>query len=102
MRCTCIAFVLLTKASEARGDGIDVSDAIVTARNRPRHRKTSIMKSLVISVCLLALVLIIAPVAARAAEDQSTASPRLILVHYMPWFEADAGATQWGWPWTLN
>jgi len=60
------------------------------------------MKSLVISVCLLALVLVIAPVAARAAEDQSTASPRLILVHYMPWFEADAGATQWGWHWTMN
>ena len=35
-------------------------------------------------------------------EDQSTASPRLILVHYMPWFEADAGATQWGWHWTMN
>jgi hypothetical protein len=60
------------------------------------------MKSLVISVCLLALVLSIAPVAARAAEDQSTASPRLILVHYMPWFEADAAATQWGWHWTMN
>ena len=35
-------------------------------------------------------------------DEQATASPRLILVHYMPWFEADAGARRWGWHWTMN
>jgi hypothetical protein len=35
-------------------------------------------------------------------DDTAAASPRLILVHYMPWFEADAGAHRFGWHWTMN
>lgn len=39
---------------------------------------------------------------AARGDDQAVASPRLILVHYMPWFEADAGNRRWGWHWTMN
>jgi hypothetical protein len=39
---------------------------------------------------------------AARGEGEATASPRLILVHYMPWFEADANARRWGWHWTMN
>ena len=35
-------------------------------------------------------------------DDVAAAAPRLILVHYMPWFEADPGARRWGWHWTMN
>ena len=35
-------------------------------------------------------------------DDRVEKPPRLILVHYMPWFEADSGAGRWGWHWTMN
>lgn len=42
------------------------------------------------------------PVSAAApARTQLPARP-LILVHYMPWFEADAAQGRWGWHWTMN
>lgn len=38
---------------------------------------------------------------ASAAPAQA-ATPPLLLVHYMPWFEANPAAHQWGWHWTMN
>jgi hypothetical protein len=35
-------------------------------------------------------------------NDGVEKTPRLILVHYMPWFEADPTARRWGWHWTMN
>lgn len=34
------------------------------------------------------------------AEERET--PKLVLAHYMPWFEAKPISTQWGWHWTMN
>ena len=57
--------------------------------------------SVVHGLCLLLLAACCLVETVRG-EDKATASPRLILVHYMPWFEADATAGRWGWHWTMN
>ncbi|MCW3098189.1 MAG: hypothetical protein JWL77_3807 [Chthonomonadaceae bacterium] len=41
------------------------------------------------------------PARAQQAPVRSTAAP-LLLVHYMPWFEANPMNKQWGWHWTMN
>lgn len=35
------------------------------------------------------------------AQDSKDAPP-LVLVHYMPWFEAKPVSANWGWHWTMN
>lgn len=45
------------------------------------------------------------PSAASVAQQQPSALPparRLLLAHYMPWFEANAVTHQWGWHWAMN
>lgn len=37
----------------------------------------------------------------RASADEKAAG-RLVLAHYMPWFEAKPISAQWGWHWTMN
>ena len=53
----------------------------------------------------LAFVLIILclgrPVAGSAAPAPHTGG-RLLMAHYMPWFEADPAHARWGWHWTMN
>jgi hypothetical protein len=42
--------------------------------------------------------------AAISAETGGTiaAARRLILAHYMPWYEAKPASSFWGWHWTMN
>ncbi len=35
-------------------------------------------------------------------KSQSVKPDRVILAHYMPWYEADSTNKQWGWHWTMN
>lgn len=54
---------------------------------------------------VLALVAVSAGwgLAAAAAEPRADGNPRpLILVHYMPWYDAKPQSAGWGWHWTMN
>ena len=42
---------------------------------------------------------------AQTSTTQRASAPageRAIMVHYMPWFEADPLHKRWGWHWTMN
>ena len=56
------------------------------------------------AVLLAGIVMANAPCCVHPARgnDGVEKAPRLILVHYMPWFEADPTARRWGWHWTMN
>ena len=32
----------------------------------------------------------------------TAAERKLVLAHYMPWYESKAVSGQWGWHWTMN
>lgn len=52
---------------------------------------------------LLTLAFDVTTVAAASADPAPAASGRsLILVHYMPWYEAKPVSGGWGWHWTMN
>jgi hypothetical protein len=56
---------------------------------------------LLIHTWLTALVLAASAVA--IASPAKTPHPaRLLMAHYMPWFQADPSAGKWGWHWTMN
>lgn len=52
----------------------------------------------------LLLVMLLWPLASQVkADSKGSESPRKrVLVHFMPWFEADPAAKSWGWHWTMN
>jgi hypothetical protein len=53
---------------------------------------------------LLALIVIVSargPSFAKPPAQDAKPQPR-IMVHYMPWYEANAAASRWGWHWTMN
>ena len=37
-----------------------------------------------------------------AVTGANAAERKLILAHYMPWYETKAVSGQWGWHWTMN
>ena len=37
-----------------------------------------------------------------SADEPPTESSRLILAHYMPWYQARPVHQDWGWHWTMN
>lgn len=39
---------------------------------------------------------------ARAQAADQTVKPKLLLAHYMPWYEAKPISQAWGWHWTMN
>jgi len=43
-----------------------------------------------------------APPTKQAAQAGATPRPRLLMTHYMPWFQAKPFSPQWGWHWTMN
>src|SRR4051812_46697509 len=46
--------------------------------------------------------LLAAPSPGRPAPVAPAAESRLLLAHYMPWFQAGADGKSWGWHWTMN
>jgi len=62
------------------------------------------MKKLVLWTVICSLSFFIANLAqAQESSDAATVKPATqILVHVMPWFEADAEKEKWGWHWTMN
>ena len=68
-------------------------------------KKTNVRSLLTaLSLLLLAVLPIMAvpgkPAKTRAAAPAST--KRLLLAHYMPWFQAKPFSQTWGWHWTMN
>ncbi len=52
---------------------------------------------------VMALITLIAGGTAAAQQLEPTKSqPKLVLAHYMPWFEAKPVSPHWGWHWTMN
>lgn len=51
---------------------------------------------------LLGAVLSLTRFASADEAAAQTVSSRLVLAHYMPWFEAKPISPQWGWHWTMN
>lgn len=51
-------------------------------------------------VCACAMNVVVGPNRALVAADSPPA--KLVLAHYMPWFEAKPVSAQWGWHWTMN
>ncbi len=51
-------------------------------------------------ILALLTALLLTPLAALHADDGAPA--KLVLAHYMPWFEAKPVSPQWGWHWTMN
>ncbi|MEC8305251.1 MAG: hypothetical protein VX034_11075, partial [Planctomycetota bacterium] len=37
-----------------------------------------------------------------SSPDATTSRQALIMVHYMPWYEARSQSEFWGWHWTMN
>ncbi len=58
------------------------------------------MLKTILSICGLLATLLFGSGANCRAEE--AASRPLILVHYMPWFEARPVSPHWGWHWTMN
>lgn len=52
--------------------------------------------------CMLLLVGAAVLVAGGGAAAGDTSAERLLLVHFMPWYEAQPTSTAWGWHWTMN
>ena len=50
---------------------------------------------------LVAVALVAVPDIARC-EDPDPSNDKLILAHYMPWFESKDVSGKWGWHWTMN
>jgi hypothetical protein len=53
-------------------------------------------------IAVVALACALWTPAARAADLPNERERPLILVHYMPWYEAKPASAHWGWHWTMN
>ena len=57
-------------------------------------------------LALTAFVLVSSSIALQGREpsfrDRAPSQPPLIMVHYMPWYEARTQPDFWGWHWTMN
>lgn len=51
---------------------------------------------------VFAIMIALATVAWAEGPKQDKAARPLVMVHYMPWFEAKPASKQWGWHWTMN
>ena len=53
---------------------------------------------------LMLIVAVLPPIANAQSKPESKprAAKKLMLAHYMPWFEASEDALSWGWHWTMN
>ncbi len=51
---------------------------------------------------LLALALMAQPPAPLAATLEAALPARIVMAHYMPWFQGKPAHSQWGWHWTMN
>jgi hypothetical protein len=52
--------------------------------------------------CRVVLALFCAVTGVGVVAGSQPDGSRLILVHYMPWFEAEPESHSWGWHWTMN
>lgn len=59
-------------------------------------------KVLVSTVILLAQVALLQVRPALAQELTASARSKILMAHYMPWFEAKPSSKTWGWHWTMN
>ena len=58
-------------------------------------------------VVLIAWAVALCPIVATSQPapgpaTRSTSGSRLLMAHYMPWFEAAPESNHWGWHWTMN
>ena len=51
---------------------------------------------------LVAVALFAMAKSARAEEPAAQQHDKLVLAHYMPWFESKEFSGKWGWHWTMN
>ena len=51
---------------------------------------------------ILVVVAVIAMSATARCEEPAVPNDKLILAHYMPWFESKDVSGKWGWHWTMN
>jgi len=51
---------------------------------------------------ILLIVWLVICVLASVTPGRADPPRRLLLAHYLPWFEADPAAKRWGWHWTMN
>lgn len=59
------------------------------------------MRAVAVSVCVL-MGLASRPVPRAAGAAEPGTDRRLILAHYMPWYEAKPASPAWGWHWTMD
>jgi hypothetical protein len=50
----------------------------------------------------IAMTLVTASLLRAEDATESSESQRLILAHYMPWYQASTSRRDWGWHWTMN
>jgi hypothetical protein len=57
-----------------------------------------------LAVIVMALLPIFIPRSALAVppRTEKSAAKRLLMAHYMPWYQAKPDSAQWGWHWTMN
>src|SRR5205085_2411757 len=74
---------------------------LVTARATSSARMRLLPIANIFALCLASCV-VVPRAPARAGRPPATASPRFLMAHYMPWFEAAPNGQSFGWHWTMN
>lgn len=86
----------MSPRTAVHGSSPSRESAAASQRLRTRFARAVLMAAWVLSGVALALF----PWDAGAAEPGTES--RLILAHYMPWYEAKPTSAAWGWHWTMN
>ena len=81
--------------------GVGIPALVVPEVENPRHQKTSVFQTRLVRRTIV-LSCRGFSTSGQYRPPIATIGTKLVMAHYMPWFEADPEHRRWGWHWTMN